>query len=486
MKNGEKVLGELGSIKNSVDDVKEDVSYIKEDMASIIDTLNRKEDDTDVEKRRLCVKNRAEKYAGKWSENVFLNNFAERDEGAGVNIKLRELYPDEHMPHYIWKSGKKPRTDLKDLLREYTACNDAKRMLLILGHAGIGKSTLITWVTANFKEKKDDYLVYQFAADLNGADWKCDHIFEGILKKLNTGYQELENKVLFLDGFDEIQEDREFILNQICQEIDQMDYLGRFSLIITCRENYVHDLEKLECDYITLQAWDAAQIESFCNIYGMINKRSIPENQIGIMTDDREIFGIPIILYMILALEIDIREKASTAEVYDQIFSLDKNSLYDRCINNARYDATHPISKEEIKLQIHRISQRTAFWMFENNSEKIYISKKEYEIICDNVADEIAGGSEGIKRDFLIGNYFKLTKHCEGMGTEELQFVHRSIYEYFVVVHFYESICKSASGEEVAGKLGILLKCGRLSEQILEFIKYKFDKMGRRDRKSVV
>ena len=104
----------------------------------------------------------------------------------------------------------------------------------------------------------------------------------------------------------------------------------------------------------------------------------------------------------------------------------------------------------------------------------------EYEIICDNVADEIAGGSEDIKRDFLIGNYFKLTKHCEEMGTEELQFVHRSIYEYFVVVHFYESICKSASGEEVAGKLGILLKCGRLSEQILEFIKYKFDKMGRR------
>lgn len=164
-----------------LNDVDGNVLDIKKDVASIKDTLNSKESNSAGEHREVYVRNRADEYAEKWDKNVFLNNFNKRDENAGVNIKLRELYPDEHMPHYVWKSGREQRSDLKELLREYTAENDTKRMLLILGHAGIGKSTLITWVAANFKEKKDDYLVYQFASDLEGADWKGSNIFDNIL-----------------------------------------------------------------------------------------------------------------------------------------------------------------------------------------------------------------------------------------------------------------------------------------------------------------
>ncbi len=83
---------------------------------------------------------------------------------------------------------------------------------------------------------------------------------------------------------------------------------------------------------------------------------------------------------------------------------------------------------------------------------------------------------EGIKSDTLIGNFFNL-KHCEGKETDEIQFVHRSIYEYFVTVYFFESIHNLKSKEEAAGKLGGLLKDGKLSKQILEFIKYKFNSM---------
>ena len=77
----------------------------------------------------------------------------------------------------------------------------------------------------------------------------------------------------------------------------------------------------------------------------------------------------------------------------------------------------------------------------------------------------------------MIGNYFKLINHCDGVGTQELHFIHRSIYEYFVVVYFFESLHNLITKEEVAGKLGELLKKGRLSQQILKFIKYKFDKI---------
>ena len=178
-------------------------------------------------------------------------------------------------------------------------------------------------------------------------------------------------------------------------------------------------------------------------------------------------------MYMVLALNIDVEKSSSMVDIYDQIFSLKRGGIYDRC----SYDIEHRINSPEIKGHIHQVSQRIAFWIFENNSGKASIPQKEFKKICDNVINNAGERNENLQNDVLIGNYFTTIKHCEGIGTDELQFVHRSIYEYFVTVYFFESIYNLTSKEEVAGKLGELLKDGELSEQILEFIKYKFDSM---------
>ena len=426
-----------------------------------------------------CVENRAEEYAKKWDKNVFLNDFNKRDKNAGVNVKLKDIYLEDQLPHYTWTTGDKPLIDLKELLREYTVDNDGKNMLLIFGHPGIGKSTLITWILANFIEKRDDFLVYQFASDLKYVNWQEKDILNQILRMLHLKYNELENKVLILDGFDEIHagNDREKILNQLNQELAEISILKHFSMIITCRQNYVSEIKKIECDYIVLQAWDKKQIKRFCDIYGKVSKNITPQTNIDKLLNNKEVFGIPLILYMVLALNIKIEKSESLVDVYDQIFSIDGSSIYDRCIKNARYDRAHRISEDKIKQAIHQISQRIAFWIFENNSEKAFISQEDYETICDSVMNQMSDADKDIKRDFLIGNYFKIVKHCEGMGTQELHFIHRSIYEYFVVVYFFESLQNQTTKEEVAGKLGELLKKGHLSQQILEFIKYKFDKI---------
>ena len=425
------------------------------------------------------VENRAEEYAAKWKKNVFLNDFKKRDKNAGVNVKLKDIYLEEQLPHYIWKTDNKPLSDLKELLREYTVDNDGKNMLLILGQPGIGKSTLITWIMANFEEKKDDFLVYQFASDLKNINWQSNDILNCILQNLGLKYDELENKVLILDGFDEINtnSDRERILNRINQELTGINNLRNFSVLITCRENYVYELGNVECDFITLQAWDDDQIRCFCEAYSKKGGSDTSKSKIDKLLENKEVFGIPLILYMVLALNITIEKSESLVDVYDQIFSIDRSSIYDRCIKNSRYGVEHRISEDKIKQAIHRISQRIAFWIFENNSEKAFIPQKEYETICDSVINQISNIDKDIKRDFLIGNYFKLVKYCEGIETQELHFIHRSIYEYFVVVYFFETLQNQTMKEEVAGKLGELLKEGYLSQQILEFIKYKFDKI---------
>ncbi len=466
-RNHEKTHEKLNEIQNSINGLKERQDIIGNHESEY--------------SSKIPIKNRAEDYAAKWDKNVFLNDFNKRDKNAGVNIKLKDIYLEKHLPNYVWKTGDEPLYDLKDLLSEYIVDNDDKKMLLILGQPGIGKSTLITWIMTNLVKKKDNIYVYQFASDLKNINWQDGNMLSEILKTLGLEYGELENKSLILDGFDEINvsSDRERILNKLNQELVEMNILKRFSLIITCRENYVDLQNTVKCDYITLQPWGEKQIRSFGEVY---EKKSIGENlgykekkiseiKINKIVEKEEVFGIPLILYMVLALNVTIEKNSSVADVYDQIFSLKKGLIYDRC-----YDMEHRINSPEIKKHIHRISQRIAFWIFENNAYEAFISQKEFEKICENEMSESGKKGEEIQRDTLIGNFFKL-KHCEGKGTDELQFVHRSIYEYFVAVYFFESVHNLTSKKEVAGKLGEILKYGRLSEQTLEFIKYKFDSL---------
>lgn len=468
--NDREMLGELNDLKEVLD-------FIKGNMNS--------QSGNKAEHYEVPVENRADEYAKKWDKNVFLNDFNKRDKNAGVNIKLRDIYLEEHLPHYVWKTGDEPLVDLKDLLSEYIVDNDDRKMLLILGQPGIGKSTLITWIMANLVEKQNNICVYQFASDLKNINWQDGNILSEILKTLGLEYGKLEKKTLILDGFDEINvsSDRERILNKLNQELAEMNILKRFSLIITCRENYVDLQNTVKYDYITLQPWDKNQIRSFCKVYEKesirknleYKKYKISETKINKILENKEIFGIPLILYLILALDIDIEKSNSIVDVYDQIFSLEKGAIYHRC-----YDSEHRINLPEIKEHIYRISQKMAFWMFENNADKAFISQEKFEELCDDEMNEYGKKGKDIQSDTLIGNFFKL-KYSEGRGTDELQFVHRSIYEYFVVIYFFESIREVSSIEEAAGKLGELLKDVYLSEQILEFLKYKFDSMKKYD-----
>lgn len=470
----EYIRGEFAKIDQNDREVLRKLNDLKEVFDFIKRNMNRQEGDK-AEHNGIPIVNRADEYAKRWNENVFLNNFNERDENAKdkVNIKLRDIYLEEQLPHYKWRKNSKNSYDLRNLLNEYIVENDEKKMLLILGQPGIGKSTLITWIMANLVENKKNVLIYQFANDLDSIDWQGKNILKEILSDIGVRTDELEGKTLIFDGFDEvyISSGRERVLNKLNQDLKRLNTLRSFSVIITCRENYVYNLQNLDCDYIVLQAWDETQIENFCRTYWEKCGNDVSEDTIQKILENKEIFGIPLILYMILALNIAIEKSSSIVDVYDQIFSLEKGVIYDRC-----YDLEHRINNPEIKEHIYRISQNMAFWLFENNADKASISQEKFAQICDNEMSNYGEKREEIQSDTLIGNFFKL-KHCEGKMADEVNFIHRSIYEYFVAVFFFESIKNLTSKEEVAGKLGELLKYGHLSKQILEFIKYKFDSM---------
>ena len=332
--------GEFAKIDQNDREILEQLNDLKEVLDFIKRNMNRQEGDKSGH-NRIPIVNRADEYAQRWNKNVFLNNFNKRDRNSGVNIMLQEIYPETHLPHYRWKSDDEEFTDLKELLREYIVDNDDKKMLLILGQAGSGKSTLITWIMANLVEEKENILVYQFASDLRSVNWQDDNILDEIFTTIDLGYNMLEGKTLILDGFDEIsvKENRERILHKLNQELEKKNYLRKFSLVLTCRENYVDKIELKGIEYITLQAWDEEQIKSFCEIYEKentkknseaVNKENL-EKKINKILENKEVFGIPLILYMTLALNVDVEKSRSMVDIYDQIFSLKKGGIYGRC-----------------------------------------------------------------------------------------------------------------------------------------------------------
>ncbi len=90
--------------KKSYQNEKE-ILKVTRDVKYSLDKMNRGKCYKTANKRSVI--NRAEEYAEKWNKNVFLNDFNEEDENAGINIKLREIYVEECLPHYIWKNNSK-------------------------------------------------------------------------------------------------------------------------------------------------------------------------------------------------------------------------------------------------------------------------------------------------------------------------------------------------------------------------------------------
>lgn len=327
---------------------------------------------------------------------MFLNNFNKRDENAGVNIKLKDVYMESHLPHYILKGNIIPFTDLKVLLAEFIyEKNYYNQMLLILGQPGIGKSTLITWIITNFAGKTNNkLLVYRFASDLKDINWQKErdnyNISHYIFKSLGLTDKDLEGYTLIIDGFDEISvgNDRARILNRLYWELRKYTF-NNFLMIITCRENYIEKLDKVECDYIILQPWDSEQIRSFCKAYQEKTINSISEKTMANILENRSVLGIPLILYMVLALNISIEKEGSIVDIYDRIFALN-GGIYDRCIiYNSHYNSyEEPHRIKKIKRQIHQISREIAIRMFENNPDEAFITQKEYQEICNLVMKE--------------------------------------------------------------------------------------------------
>lgn len=460
------MLSKVQKLANNMEHQKKQTYELREKICELEKIINQTQEET-----KIKLTGKEIKYQKNWELPLFLNKREPK-------ICLKDIYmiPD----YYLGFDYKNHNNNLNEVLNDLIIEKTNSEMLLVLGKPGSGKSSLITYIINQYVDKcKKKFLVFPVST-LKNIEWNVNNanIAEEILNSIGVSdIRQLNKYVLILDGFDEIliHGNRENIINQLYEEwVNNVKDLD-FSLIITCRENYLQRLSLLHCKVITLCLLNEKQIESFCKTYWRrihINKHS--ENYIKKLCSLRDIVGIPLILYMTVALNVNIIGTTNICDIYDKIFCLD-DGIYDRC----EYSAMgHPLTSP-LKKQIHNITKQISIKMWTDNPEEAFILQRDYE----KLVDEEDNKSSELKNIVLIGQYFQYVKYCEGIDTEEIRFVHRSIYEYFIALTIYDIIKKylelpneNFAIKELKKHLLILLQKRQLSIDIEGYLAHKIKK----------
>lgn len=430
---------------------------------------------TNYEFEKPMFKDTKKEYANKWNERLFLHRKPKHKELKLSNTFIpplcKVIIPED-------KQSDKPQDCFYEILEQFI---ENGKSLLLVGQPGIGKTSIVCYL-ANRYEHNPDVIILRFS-DWTEEEWNDltykthgSLLVKAITHKLKCSEKDLKNKILILDGFDEIKlySGGNDLLKSFLLQIRNIKGLR---ILITTRDNYINlNIVKFQ-KVIKLCPFNENKIIKYAGIVTDTNKYK--NSNVG----DAGVYGVPVILYMALTIGIDIAERNNRCSAFEKIFSLD-GGIFDRFATESDpgYDerATHEIAF--VKEAFYNILCKTAYVMFENESNGIYIDRSAYEDIINQERNKMHHKTS-LWYDFPIDNLYE--------KSERIEFVHKSIYEYFVAQYLYKIIIAATistydlhtlSSEEMLRKgkaiLADRLKQGSLSKEILEHLEYKIDEHG--------
>lgn len=449
-------IDEIGVEKKKVDDYLrinfEQLNFsnqIQLDMLkALLEEVKRKNDGKNEgniynEKKQNKVK---QEYIETWNSRLFLHL---DNDVRPITLKEAFIFPDYKIHKATIRIEFEENDMLDETIKKFLKYQKTSS-LLILGVPGIGKSSITSWIADKYKNN-DNVIILRFRC------WTKQELEEGLLDAicnfLDYKRKELEDKILILDGFDEIK----FSINSdiLPRFLNDILDFRNLKIVITSRLGYLvpMDFENV----IEILPFEVLKIQRF---YYIINGVELDENKIN--TYSKDVLGIPVILYMAIMCNLDLTLKTTKPELYDRVFS-EKGGIFDKFTwNGIGYDnGTQPLrDKNNIKKYL-RFLQDIAFKMFEKN--KLILSKDEFEV------PEMK--FQGVSIAILEFPIKYLFEYSEG----NIEFIHTSIYEYFVSEYIFFLVSENISESKVdlAGAFGKGLNNVVLSNEIISFLKYR-------------
>ena len=224
-----------------------------------IQKMNMQDNETKntTDERKKFKNNKKEDYIKNWNNRLFLHI----DDKNPITLADAFIMPDFEMDKSIKRIGFSDNDTLDQIIEKFVGF-DRTSTLLITGVPGIGKSSLTAWIADKYKDD-DRVIVLRF------RDWKKslflkNSLLDIICDKLDCEEKDLDNKVLILDGFDEMKalNIRDRLLNEFFANINDFD---NFKCIITSRSGYIIDLSQFD-NVLELKKFDIKRVEDFVKI----------------------------------------------------------------------------------------------------------------------------------------------------------------------------------------------------------------------------
>lgn len=314
--------------------------------------------------------------------------------------------------------------------------NFKDKVLFIEGVAGAGKSSLLSKMSTLLYGKDIFYKSLKDYLSIETIQLK---------KEINKTFSLTDNdydKIFFLDGLDEIW--NKIDLNEF--EDDLRFFIERnHKVIFTLRPGYVpYYLYKNEIKLCVLEPFGVYEKKEWIKKYKQLRKDNLDDGVIkNVLANTKfvEITNIPIILYIIANRNINIDSIRNIPQLYERVFDSLKEDKGNRTKKKLEKD--------------YKSAQRIAYLM----QKKGILTITKSELISEMEVDE----------SFCSSVYME--KIIE--GEEILEFVHKSIQEFFAAKWIYNQI---SCGED--NQLFMVLSEHLFSKEILVNLQFFLNYVG--------
>ncbi len=447
---------------------KEILDYLKKNAVWIEDKIvetNQKIDKVKSAIDNLPIKADNTAYIDAYLEPLFFEEDNRR-------LTLGRIYVDPSVEDSVKKAS--------EVINEWYKNDDEHQTLLVLGSAGIGKSSLCSKIMADAVGKdivNDADKLFDIPLDkvhikaLRG----CVSILEGfkygsireLIEKIFAPSDmqiKYDNDLFILDGLDE--------LAVLCPEFDMEKLFSKlkihqpkhYKLLITSRETTHYGcvrkeshlaIEKLKWNEDDMNSW----CDKYCNLKGLNAFYWCDRFRdfYGTLHDEDErkkVFCVPVILYIAAHANVDFSMNSSIVKIYNEAF---RSLLYREHTSLFGDDDAFVEDGENLKRKVYWQYTKELAHQMAISGSLILSDTDDSSYSCIDAAQKMTcrllgmdQSKSGEEIDFNIDNTEYLSVFQFARSDESglsIEFVHKTVYEYFAAVKLYEDYFKDMTTE---------------------------------------
>ena len=454
-------------IINSAEIINKNIEPLKKNMEEILKILlNQNFNTTNLNTtlkepliKRLYDDN--EEYQAKYNDTLFLESEVNDDKKA----TLKDMYIKPH----IKSSYVAQEFDLNRWANDIDS-----RILLLYGKAGIGKTSFVSWLAFEkvFEQESHILELRRYISMINS-----DSPWESIKQCFKCDNDDIyQNKILILDGLDEVcvlnnQFNGDRFITQLNNTL-RTRFGRNIKIIITSRMGYFNEIKTNNNIVVQTIFWSDDTVAKWCNTYSHIHDNrkewceSFKEAHSILNKKDKrkKVFCTPFVLYICCVSQINIFKHDGIAGIYNEAFNV---------IGKRQYNELN--TECEIDFEINKqFTKEIAFQMFLNKKleetlESSYVTTAKQKVIKWFQEKYDTDSSTVIEPEFkklFAMNHFAYNRK------DAVEFVHKTVGEYFVAVKLYEDYLENIPNEGIEKTWNNIFNAFRYKKIPIDIMKY--------------